>query len=171
MGNYPWMCKNEEGAYMCESKPLLHNGKFEIEGKRMRLKVLPPWLKQGTLWHETPSSSPCAWAGAFWFPRYPEKKLSSFDILHEANREFGPNRTFVKAAEEAAELSAACAKLATTDGIALKEWDNVVDETADVEITNERVALLYPHGPEEFERLVHERKAYKLKRLEGILNA
>ncbi|WP_421901284.1 hypothetical protein [Maridesulfovibrio sp.] len=92
-------------------------------------------------------------------------------ICQEANQEFGPTLTIVKAAEEAAELSAACAKLATTKGIALKEWDNVVDETADVEITNERVALLYPHGPEEFERLVHERKVYKLKRLEGIINA
>lgn len=91
------------------------------------------------------------------------------DVLKQANAKFGPTRTIVKAAEEAAELAAACAKLATADGLAPEEWAAVFDETADVEITNARVALLFPSGPESFEQAVHERKAFKLKRLEGLV--
>ncbi|SME89326.1 hypothetical protein [Desulfovibrio gilichinskyi] len=91
-------------------------------------------------------------------------------ILKRANEVFGPVKTIIKASEESAELAAAIAKLGCADGPCTDEWAGVVDEMADVEITTERLSMLYPTGRDDFEEAVFKRKAFKLKRLEGVLD-
>lgn len=170
MSNYPWMCKDKNGAAICAEKPVLNGGVWEIKGESKQLNAQPRWIFKTTLWKLSNKATPYLWGGVYWTVEPNISPAPSASILDMANREFGPNRTIVKASEEAAELAAACAKLATTDGRCETEWADVIDETADVEITNERLALLYPDGQEAFEQAVHERKAYKLKRLEGLID-
>ena len=91
---------------------------------------------------------------------------SRIDLYNRAIHKWGVKAQMEMAQEEATEFSLAVRKQYRKN--TKESFDNLIDETADIEIMIEQIQLI--HEDSNFRKLVEERKEFKLNRLNERLN-